>query len=131
MPAESLCGKLKQQRAGILGAYGCSTRFLLQLRELFGQRVLVRAARRVRAVGQQEADHLGALLAVLFLSHLTDPLVQFVVGFFAAGVLEFSTSWVMERMFHARWWDYSNIPLNINGRICVPGFSCSARSCYA
>ena len=63
----------------------------------------------------------GALLAVLFLSHLTDPLVQFVVGFFAAGVLEFSTSWVMERMFHARWWDYSNIPLNINGRICVPG----------
>ena len=27
----------------------------------------------------------------------------------------------MERMFHARWWDYSNIPLNINGRICVPG----------
>ena len=42
----------------------------------------------------------GALLAVLFLSHLTDPLVQFVVGFFAAGVLEFSTSWVMERMFH-------------------------------
>ena len=61
----------------------------------------------------------GALLAVLFLSHLTDPLVQFVVGFFAAGVLEFSTSWVMERMFHARWWDYSNIPLNINGRICL------------
>ncbi len=63
----------------------------------------------------------GALLAILLLSRLGSPLIQFVVGFFAAGVLEFGTSWVMERLFHARWWDYSNIPLNLNGRICVPG----------
>lgn len=63
----------------------------------------------------------GALLAILFLSRLPGPLEQFVVGFFAAGVLEFATSWVMERLFHARWWDYSNIPLNLNGRVCVPG----------
>jgi uncharacterized membrane protein len=26
----------------------------------------------------------------------------------------------LEKRFHARWWDYSTIPLNINGRICVP-----------
>ena len=63
----------------------------------------------------------GALVAVLFLSRLGDALTQFVVGFFAAGVLEFGTSWAMEKLFHARWWDYSNIPLNVNGRICVPG----------
>ena len=63
----------------------------------------------------------GALLSLILLSPFNDPLVQFVVGFFAAGVLEFGTSWVMERLFHARWWDYSNIPLNLNGRICVPG----------
>lgn len=63
----------------------------------------------------------GALLAILFLSRLPGPLAQFVVGFFAAGILEFGTSWAMERIFHARWWDYSNIPLNLNGRVCVPG----------
>ncbi len=63
----------------------------------------------------------GALLSLWFLAPFNDPLVQFVVGFFAAGVLEFGTSWAMERLFHARWWDYSNIPLNVNGRICLPG----------
>jgi uncharacterized membrane protein len=25
----------------------------------------------------------------------------------------------MERIFNRRWWDYSNMPLNINGRICL------------
>lgn len=40
----------------------------------------------------------------------------------AAGsaVLEFTTSWALEKKFHAVWWDYSNIPLNIQGRICLP-----------
>lgn len=41
---------------------------------------------------------------------------------FAAGsaVVEYVTSWYMEKRFHARWWDYSNEPLNIQGRICLP-----------
>ena len=40
----------------------------------------------------------------------------------AAGslVLEYSTSFVLEKLFHAVWWDYSHIPLNINGRVCLP-----------
>ena len=32
--------------------------------------------------------------------------------------LEFMTSLIMEKMFHARWWDYSDKFLNIQGRIC-------------
>ena len=41
---------------------------------------------------------------------------------FMAGsaVLEYSVSWGLERLFHARWWDYSGMPLNLNGRICLP-----------
>ena len=35
-------------------------------------------------------------------------------------MLEYVTSYVLERKFHAVWWDYSNIPLNIHGRICLP-----------
>lgn len=44
----------------------------------------------------------------------------------AAGsaVLEYTTSYVLEKCFHARWWDYSNIPLNLNGRICLPFALC-------
>ncbi|MDD6611480.1 MAG: putative ABC transporter permease [Clostridiales bacterium] len=39
----------------------------------------------------------------------------------AAGsaVLEFVTSWTLEKLFHAYWWDYSDKPFNIQGRICL------------
>ena len=42
----------------------------------------------------------------------------------ASAVLEYVTSYVMERLFHARWWDYSNVPLNLNGRTCLPFALC-------
>lgn len=35
------------------------------------------------------------------------------------GILEYLTSYVMEKLFHARWWDYSRRKYNINGRICL------------
>ena len=33
--------------------------------------------------------------------------------------MEYLTSYLMENIFNARWWDYSNKPFNINGRICL------------
>ena len=44
----------------------------------------------------------------------------FIICYIGSAIAEFGTSWVLEKRFHARWWDYSNIPLNIQGRICVP-----------
>ena len=44
----------------------------------------------------------------------------FLICMFGSAVLEYATSVLMERVFHARWWDYSNLPLNLNGRICLP-----------
>ena len=44
----------------------------------------------------------------------------FAVGFVVSMVLEYPTSWALEELFHARWWDYSRLPLNINGRTSVP-----------
>ena len=35
------------------------------------------------------------------------------------GILEYVTSYLMEKLFHARWWDYNNFKFNINGRICL------------
>jgi len=44
----------------------------------------------------------------------------FILGFVVSMVLEYPTSWAMEKMFKARWWDYSKFPMNINGRTSVP-----------
>lgn len=41
-------------------------------------------------------------------------------SFFGSMVLEYITSYVLEKLFHAYWWDYSDMPLNINGRTCIP-----------
>lgn len=38
-----------------------------------------------------------------------------------SGVLEYITSWLLESIYHKRWWDYSELPLNLNGRIFVGG----------
>lgn len=46
--------------------------------------------------------------------------IIFTVCSLGSAVLEYSTSYAMEKMFHAVWWDYSETPLNINGRICIP-----------
>ncbi len=46
--------------------------------------------------------------------------VLFLICAAGSAVLEYVTSYVLEKLFHARWWDYSKVPLNINGRICLP-----------
>ncbi len=43
----------------------------------------------------------------------------FIISFFGSIILEYCTSWVLEKLFHAYWWDYSDLPLNINGRVCL------------
>lgn len=35
--------------------------------------------------------------------------------------LEYITSWGMEKLFHARWWDYSDYRFQLNGRVCLLG----------
>lgn len=37
-----------------------------------------------------------------------------------SAVLEYVTSYALEKMFHTVWWDYSRLPLNINGRVSLP-----------
>lgn len=43
----------------------------------------------------------------------------FLAGLIICGVLEYFTSWYMEKLFHARWWDYSQKPMNLHGRIWI------------
>ena len=43
----------------------------------------------------------------------------FVVSFLLCGFLEYMTSYVLEKRFHARWWDYSRKPMNLHGRVWI------------
>lgn len=40
-------------------------------------------------------------------------------GFLIGSLVEYIVSWIGEMVFHVKWWDYSNLPFNINGRICI------------
>ena len=43
----------------------------------------------------------------------------FLAGFVICGAMEYFASWYMEKLFHARWWDYSQKPMNLNGRVWI------------
>ncbi len=49
-----------------------------------------------------------------------NPLIIFLIGAAGSMALEYLTSVLLEKFFHARWWDYSRLPLNIEGRTSVP-----------
>lgn len=62
----------------------------------------------------------GALLIILFLDKFAfNPIVLFIMTTIVCGILEYFASWYMEKVFKARWWDYSDRKFNINGRICL------------
>lgn len=62
----------------------------------------------------------GSLFIVIFLTKYQDaPITLFCMSMILCATLEYTTSFVMEKLFHARWWDYSNQKFNINGRICL------------
>lgn len=62
----------------------------------------------------------GLILITTFLKKYIDSyLVVFVMSIFICMVLEYFTSYLMEKLFNARWWDYSSRRFNINGRICL------------
>ena len=61
----------------------------------------------------------GAVLMIVLLEDFDNPLVVFVLAALIASALEYATSWLMEVLFHARWWDYSHARFNLNGRICL------------
>lgn len=44
---------------------------------------------------------------------------SFVGGFLVGSVVEYACSWFQEVCFGSTSWDYSNMPYNLNGRICL------------
>ena len=62
----------------------------------------------------------GALIIILFLSKYENDLITlFILSMFYCSLLEYFTSYVMEKIFNLRWWNYSDRKFNVNGRICL------------
>lgn len=67
----------------------------------------------------------GAVAMTIFLKkYLDDPLVLFIMAVVICSILEYITSFIMEKIFNTRWWDYSNRLFNINGRVCLSNAVC-------
>lgn len=62
----------------------------------------------------------GCILLNLLLHNYTNNiLVLFILTMFTCSLLEYITSFLIEKIFKLRWWDYSQMKFNINGRICL------------
>lgn len=63
----------------------------------------------------------GALLVILLFGKMTNPFQLFLCSAVVTCTLEYLTSYGMEKLFHAKWWDYSSRRFNLHGRICLEG----------
>lgn len=61
----------------------------------------------------------GVVLLLLPSALYSTWLPLFFASMILCTVVEYFVSWIMEKMFHARWWDYSHYKFNLNGRICL------------
>lgn len=72
----------------------------------------------------------GALLIIALLKPFSGNLVVlFVSSVIVTSLLELVTGYLLEKIFKSKWWDYSDMPYNIKGYICLKfsviwGFVC-------
>ena len=63
---------------------------------------------------------IGALIITLFISkYSNDYIAVFILGMVISCIVEYFTSYILEKTFDLRWWDYSKKKFNLNGRICL------------
>lgn len=72
----------------------------------------------------------GALLVLIVLHGGCEiPLLTFLFGGILTSVIEYITSYQMEKLFHMRWWDYSQRRFNLNGRVCLRNSALFGAAC--
>lgn len=61
----------------------------------------------------------GVAILLLPQSVLNSWIPLFFSSMILCTVVEYFISWLLEKMFHTLWWDYSHYKINLNGRICL------------
>ena len=61
----------------------------------------------------------GSLIMLLLSPYKEHLFITFILALVLCSVLEYFASYLMEKIFKIRWWDYSNDAFNINGRVCL------------
>lgn len=63
----------------------------------------------------------GAIGCIILLGNIENPFLLYLSGMITSVILEYITSYVLEKIFHQRWWDYSHMRYQIKGRISLAG----------
>ncbi len=59
------------------------------------------------------------LMGSFIIRYKDDFFTVFVMSAFVCTTVEYITSYILEKIFKARWWDYSDKKFNIEGRVCL------------
>ena len=63
---------------------------------------------------------IGVGIVVQFLTPYKENLVLlYIASVVMVTALEWVTGFILEKIFHNKWWDYSKMPLNLNGYVCL------------
>ena len=63
----------------------------------------------------------GVLSVLYFVEPFENNLLVLYIGSAVlVTILEYVTSYGLEKLFHASWWDYHDVPFNLNGRVALP-----------
>ena len=74
----------------------------------------------------------GALLVLWVLDGgAGGPILTFFGGMLLTTAVEYVTSYLMEKLFHMRWWDYSGHRFQLNGRVCLLNSTLFGLACVA
>ena len=59
-------------------------------------------------------------MMLLFLyNYSNDYIILFILAMIICTVIEYITSFILEKIFNTRWWDYSDHKIHLNGRVCL------------
>lgn len=62
----------------------------------------------------------GVSIVLRFLSSYKENLlILYISSIVLVTALEWLTGFILEKIFHNKWWDYSDMPLNLNGYVCL------------
>lgn len=62
----------------------------------------------------------GMVIIITLLTPLKNNIfILFLGSMLLTSILEFITGYILEKVFHEKWWDYSDVPFNLKGYICL------------